>query len=120
MYWKQSDSEDVERIEALHGGVGTVMARRFFESESRLPVRVFVWELPAGAAWGVHSHPDDEAQEEILYCLSGHGTAEADGEDIPVGPGEALLLAQGSVHGFRNDGPAPLKLLLVLGRPTDP
>lgn len=117
MYWKQSDSEEIERIEALHGGEGTVLARRFFEGESRLPVRVYVWELPAGVAWGEHSHPEDEPQEEILYCLSGQGTATVNGEDIQLGPGEALLLAQGSVHSFRNDGPAPLKLLLVLGRP---
>lgn len=117
MYWKQSDSEGVERIEALHGGEGTVLGRRFFEGESQMPVRVYVWELAAGVAWGEHSHPDDDPQEEILYCLSGHGTATVNGEDVQIGPGEALLLAQGSVHSFRNDGPAPLKLLLVLGRP---
>ena len=117
MYWKQSDSQGLERIEALHGGEGTVLGRRFFESESRLPVRVYVWELAAGVAWGTHSHPDDEPQEEILYCLSGQGTATVNGEDVQIGSGEALLLAQGSVHSFRNDGPEPLKLLLVLGAP---
>ena len=118
MYWKQSDSTDIHRIEAMHAGQGTVMSRHFFEDEIRLPIRFMVWELPPGATWGIHSHPDDDPQEEILYCLSGLGVASVDDEEVPIGPGEALLLDRASTHGFRNDGPMPLKLALVLGKPT--
>ena len=80
MYWKESDSDDVEVIEALHGGQGSVKAHRFFEKVSRLPVRFYVWELVPGATWGSHSHFDDDPQEEVLYCLNGNGTVVVDGD----------------------------------------
>ena len=117
MYWKQSDSEEIERIEALHGGEGTVLARPFLRGREPLPVRVYVWELPAGVAWGGAFPPGRRAagRNPVLPVRAGYGDGER--RDIQLGPGEALLLAQGSVHSFRNDGPAPLKLLLVLGRP---
>ena len=70
MYWKQSDSEEIERIEALHGGEGTVLARRFFEGESRLPVRVYVWELPAGVAWGsIPTRKTSRRKRSCTACL---------------------------------------------------
>ena len=143
---EQPDSEEIEiKIEALHWRRWhPLLCWRTASSRherDRLPVlravRVYVWELPAGVAWGEHSHPDDDDPQEEMYCTActaasrwaGRDGDGEGGEDIRrrrsctacpgrVGDrGEALLLAQGSVHSFRNDGPAPLKLLLVLGRP---
>ena len=117
MYWKQNDSTDIAEIEALHGGEGTVKAKHFFEGITRLPVRFLVWELAPGATWGRHSHEETQPQEEVLYCLDGQGTVWVDGEEVAMGPGDAVLLPQGSVHGFENVGDGVLKLALILGEP---
>ena len=117
MHWKENESTGITEIATLHGGEGTVRARRFFEGASRLPVRFFVWELDPGVSWGVHSHEDDKPQEEIIYCLEGNGTVRVDGQDVPLDPGDAVLLPHGSVHGFRNTGSRAMKLVLVLGEP---
>ena len=42
----------------------------------------------------------------------------ADGEDVPVRAGDAVLAPEGSDHGFRNTGRGPLKLVSCGGSPA--
>ena len=69
-----------------------------------------------------HFHPVFELQ----YVLAGTGLAiDADGRQMPIGPGGAVLAPAGTggSHGFRNTGSLPLTLLCVFpaegGRPPD-
>jgi len=57
------------------------------------------------------------ALEEFYYFIEGEGLMWADGEDIPVTAGDAVLAPEGSDHGFRNTGSEPLKLLIIWGKP---
>ena len=61
----------------------------------------------------LHTH----AVEEVLVFISGTGTATLGEEDVAVGPGTTLVLPPGVVHGFRNDAPGPLHVLVIF--PTD-
>ena len=64
----------------------------------------------------LHFHPVFELQ----YVLGGTGLAlDADGGEIPIGPGGAVLSPAGpaGAHGYRNTGTLPLTLLCVFPAP---
>jgi uncharacterized cupin superfamily protein len=65
---------------------------------------------PGRESFVYHSH---EREEEWLYILSGNGTAEIDGEEHEVGPGDFMGFPTPSVaHHLRNTGPEPLVYLM--------
>ena len=117
MYWKEKDTEGVVEHKAVHEGEGSVSSRLFFEDVSSLPVTVAVWELEPGVSEGSHIHAGDGALEEMYYFLAGEGTMWVDGRDDAVSAGDAVLVPAGADHGFRNTGSAPLRLVLIWGRP---
>ena len=65
---------------------------------------------PGKESFVYHSH---EREEEWLYILSGSGTAEIDGADHEVGPGDFMGFATPSVaHHLRNTGDEDLVYLM--------
>ncbi len=118
MHWKQNESADVISAPALHEGDGVVTRRRFFRDATRLPVKIEVWELPPGSSEGAHIHEGDDALEEFYYFIAGQGVMWMDDEELPVGPGDAVMAPPGADHGFRSTGDGPLKLVIVWGAPA--
>ena len=119
-YWKASDRTDVRPVDAIHDGVGTILVRSFFGRESRLGVHFHVWELPPGVTEGAHTHAADDPKddyEELYYVLSGHGVAIFTDEEVPLAPGDALLVPTDVDHGLANRGDEPLRIVLVFGEP---
>lgn len=51
--------------------------------------------LPAGCATERHYH---QVSEEFYFILEGEGNMEVDGEEQPVGPGDAILIPPGAWH----------------------
>ncbi len=77
---------------------------RFEGREHGASVSSFVSRsLPGGGA-DPHVHPYDET----FLVLEGRVTFTVDGTAIACGPGDVLVVAAGSVHGFVNAGDAPL------------
>jgi len=72
---------------------------------------VSIAEIPPGKeSFVYHSH---EREEEWLYILSGTGTAEIDGKEHAVGPGDFMGFPTPSVaHHLRNTGSEPLVYLM--------
>ena len=65
---------------------------------------------PGRESFVYHSH---ECEEEWLYILAGTGTADIDGEEHPVGPGDFMGFPAPSVaHHLRNTGDEPLVYLM--------
>jgi len=65
---------------------------------------------PGKESFVYHSH---EREEEWLYIISGRGTAEIDGADYEVGPGDFMGFAAPSVaHHLRNAGGEELVYLM--------
>ena len=57
-----------------------------------------------------HSH---DAFEETAYGLAGTLTWTVDDHAVEVGPGQALCIRRGAVHGFANRGAEPAAALIV-------
>ena len=72
-----------------------------------------------GVSEGGHTHGGEMALEEIYYFQEGKGVMWVDGEGVPVGAGDVVMVPPGVHHGFRNTGSTPLKLLIVWGVPAD-
>jgi mannose-6-phosphate isomerase-like protein (cupin superfamily) len=116
-FWKETDSTDLRPQTAIHDGEGTIVRRMFFRQQSQLGVRFDVWELPPGASEGSHTHGGERPLEEIYYVLQGHGLMRIAGEEVLIGPGDAILVPPDVDHGLVNTGAEPLRLVLLFGQP---
>jgi quercetin dioxygenase-like cupin family protein len=67
--------------------------------------------VPPGYAVPPHRHDEDG---ELFHVLDGELTLLGDCGEIRVGSGATVELPAGSRHGFRNDGAAPVRFLVVL------
>jgi mannose-6-phosphate isomerase-like protein (cupin superfamily) len=119
MHYKTSESTSMSYNQVIHDGDGEITRTPFFRDVLRLPVSFEIWELAAGVSEGGHTHKGEDALEELYYFIEGEGVLWADGEDVPVRAGDAILAPEGSDHGFRNTGHKPLKLMIIWGKPDD-
>jgi quercetin dioxygenase-like cupin family protein len=101
--------------------VGALGVRFLVEAaDSNGSVSVFECEVPADAKMPMaHSH---DGFEETLYGLSGRTTFTVGDETIELGPGEALCIPRGVVHGFANHAAGDAMFLAIVspgvfGRP---
>jgi quercetin dioxygenase-like cupin family protein len=82
------------------GGLGV----RFLvqPEDANASITVFECYVPADARMPApHSH---DAFEETIYGLRGVTTFTVDGETIEIGPGDAVCIQRGVIHGFANHG----------------
>ncbi len=117
MHWYETDSQDVQTVDAYHGGIGKIKTKEFFKGKGTLGFRFVVWELAPGAAEGDQTHEADDNYEETYYFLSGTGAIRIEGREFPVRAGDAFLVPVGVDHGLRNTGGTPLRLALLFGKP---
>lgn len=92
--------------------VGALSVRFLVEAdESNSSVAVFECDVPAESRMPVpHSH---DAFEETIYGLTGVTTWTVGGEANEIGPGEAICIPRGVVHGFTNRGSVEAKFLAI-------
>src|SRR5262249_19278430 len=86
-------------LEPISGAIG-----------SRVSVRIaeIAVAKPGDPRRGPHLH---SGFEEVIYVLSGEGTTCAESGDIPIKPGDMVLIPAGEKHMTRNTGSVPLVLL---------
>jgi quercetin dioxygenase-like cupin family protein len=92
--------------------VGAIGIRFLVEADdSNGTVTVFECDVPADARVPApHSH---DGFEETVYGLRGTATFTVDGRTIEIGPGDALCIPRGAVHGFENRGSADVTFLAI-------
>jgi quercetin dioxygenase-like cupin family protein len=92
--------------------VGEMGIRFLVESaESNGSASIFEVSVPVGSKMPVpHSH---DAFEETMYGLEGVTSVTVEGQAHEVGPGEAVCIPRGAVHGFDNQGSEDAKVLAV-------
>jgi quercetin dioxygenase-like cupin family protein len=92
--------------------VGQLGVRFLVEpGDSNGSAAVFECYVPASARMPApHSH---DAFEETIYGLEGVSTWTLDGETIEIGPGDAVCVARGVVHGFENRGSIDAEFLAI-------
>ena len=81
--------------------VGALSVRFLVEAtDSNGSASVFACYVPAGSRMPApHSH---DGFEETIYGVEGATTWTIDGETVEVGPGEAVCVRRGQIHGFQN------------------
>jgi quercetin dioxygenase-like cupin family protein len=92
--------------------VGALRVRFLVEGDaSGGSVTLFECEVPAQSRMPApHSH---DGFEETIYGLEGVTTWTVDGEAIEIGPGDAICIPRGSVHGFANHRATDAKFVAV-------
>lgn len=108
--------DDVDRWD--HPVPGTPGPHRLGDALGTSDVAVNYYEVEPeeGLSGGPHTHMD---QEELFYVIDGQVAFDvADGEDLTLGPGEAVRFAPGEIqHGY-NDGTG-IARVLALGAPRE-
>jgi len=74
-------------------------------------------DFPGGTLAAPHTH---EAEEEILYVISGTGAIIAKEQEIRFEPGVAVLIPPGVPHQIRADGEETLRVVTVFSPPVIP
>jgi quercetin dioxygenase-like cupin family protein len=92
--------------------VGALGVRFLVEAgDSNGTVSVFECYVPANSRMPApHSH---DGFEETIYGLEGVTTWTINGETVEVGPGEAVCVPRGQIHGFQNHGDVDAKMLCI-------
>ncbi len=92
--------------------VGELGVRFLVEAaDSNGSASVFECHIPAGSRMPLpHSH---DGFEETVYGLEGTTTWTIDGETFEVGPGEAVCVRRGQIHGFQNRGEIDARFLAI-------
>jgi quercetin dioxygenase-like cupin family protein len=92
--------------------IGDLGVRFLVEAaDSNGTASVFECHVPANSRMPLrHSH---DGFEETIYGLEGTTTWTIDNETIEVGPGEAVCVRRGQIHGFENHGEADATFLAI-------
>ena len=95
-----------ETKEKMRGGAGTANLTHLINCEKERNIRMLAEiTLPPAASIGKHSH---EGESEYFIILSGNGTVNDNGVDLPVTPGDAMATGNGGFHSITNTGTVPL------------
>jgi len=76
--------------------------------------QVVLMSLNPGEDIGLETH---EHNDQILYFVSGSGTAKVNGEDHAISEGDVVDVPAGAEHNFSNTGDSPMKLFTVYAPP---
>jgi quercetin dioxygenase-like cupin family protein len=96
--------------EPIHVGALT-MTFHVDAEQSNGSLTVFEVNVPPGAhVPAPHSH---DAFEETIYGVRGVSTWTVDGRIIEIGPGDAVCIPRGVVHGFENRGTLDATFLAI-------
>jgi mannose-6-phosphate isomerase-like protein (cupin superfamily) len=92
-------------LEPVSGAIGSRVTFRIAEVAP---------EGPNGPGRGPHNH---DGFEECIYVLKGSGLTVAESGEIPIGPGDVVLIPPNEKHMTRNTGTEPLVLLCFFAEP---
>ncbi len=110
---RQVQDVAVAHIEKNRGGEGVTEAHCLlkedeFYGKGRMFNKVV---LVPGASVGVHKH---EGDFEVYYILSGNGTYNDNGTDMPVSAGDVTICKEGEIHGIKNTGTENLEFMAMI------
>ncbi|HEX5165690.1 MAG TPA: cupin domain-containing protein [Thermomicrobiales bacterium] len=106
-------ARDADRdVDLWRDGVET----RVYASATAGSRQLVVFEQVCAPGVGAPAHL--HAVEEVLRVIEGEAEVSVGDERATLGPGDAVTIPAGIVHGFTNSGAAPLRVLAILASPT--
>jgi len=98
--------------ERIHEGEGLCEHHCVFnEHDFASPFRFLNYTIiPPQASFGLHRHGNDN---EIYILLEGTGEYTEDGRTVTVAAGDIMLNAPFAVHGLKNTGDVPMRLIVT-------
>jgi mannose-6-phosphate isomerase-like protein (cupin superfamily) len=75
--------------------------------------QLVLMSVEPGEDIGLETHHLDQ----VLFFVSGTGKAILDGQQSSVGPGDVVVVPEGTQHNFVNTGSEPLKLYTIYAPP---
>lgn len=94
-------------LHEFKGGQGDTVARMYVDELNR----VMKSRLAPGCSIGLHTH---ESSSEIIFILSGIGTAQLDGKEEILPPGSCHYCKKGQSHTLMNKGSEDLHFYAVV------
>ncbi len=91
-----------------HGGTGTILAA----TQPPWATELWHWTVQPGEGWGGEAHT--AATRELIWVQQGTLTLTVAGVPYQVGAGECARFSGGLPHAYRNDGPAPVSLTMIV------
>jgi transcriptional regulator with XRE-family HTH domain len=79
-------------------------------------IEFWEWRINPGEGHTSTDHP--HGTRELLHVVAGVATVTVDGVDHPVRTGETIEFHADRGHGYRNDGPDPVRLMMVVVTPS--
>jgi quercetin dioxygenase-like cupin family protein len=73
--------------------------------------------FPPHASAPPHTH---QAEEEIIYVLTGHGEITFDGKPEPIRRGSCIFIPPGVEHRIGVESEEPMKIAYIFSPPTSP
>jgi len=102
----QRNAMKTETKEKMRGGEGSTKLVHLVDCENEKNIRMLAeMTLQPGCSIGNHSH---ETETEYYIILSGNGTVNDNGTDVPVKAGDAMSTGNGASHSISNTGTVPL------------
>lgn len=109
---RESDREII-KAEHVNGGAGYILKEALLNDHERgAHCKMFSRvTIPAGCELGYHEH---HGETETYYILTGKGTYNDNGKEIPARAGDVFLCEDGSGHGLVNTGKYDLSFVALI------
>lgn len=107
---KVRNASEVETITVEEGASGVEIQWMLDEDVGAPNFAMRRFRIESGGHTPFHAHP----WEHEVYIMSGQGAVVAEGQEVPLKPDDAVLVAPDEEHQFRATGDGPLVLLCLV------
>ena len=113
MYFSYDDAPKIQIPQPFRRTIVPYMTPETADRPINFSVHLTQWE--PGDQVDDHLHED---AMEVMYCVSGHGTAWVDGVEYDLAPNSMIAAGAGQRHCIRNTGTELLRCLCIFSPPT--
>jgi quercetin dioxygenase-like cupin family protein len=99
----------LEKVE-MPGAAGCAYRVALSSRDGNPTMAMRFFEVAAGGNTPLHQHP----YEHEIYVTAGAGTVWRDGQEVPLKPGDVLLIPSDEKHQFKNTGPDTFKFMCLI------
>ena len=108
----QRNEMKTEVKEKLRDGNGSAAFVHLLDCKNEKNIRLLSeLTLPPGSSIGNHNH---ENECEYYIILSGNGTVDDNGKEVPVKTGDVTVTSSGDSHSITNTGTVPLVFIAII------